>query len=55
VSQTGSAYVRGKKVKPDALLSITDFTIVDDFITNGKKTIKNNAISADGVQYSFEV
>ena len=55
IEQTGSAYARGKKVKPDALLSISDFTITDAGIKNGKRTIKNNEIAVGGSTYAFEV
>lgn len=55
VQQTGSAYARGKKVKPDAILSITDFTIEDAAIQNGKKITKNNEISTEGSKFAFEL
>ena len=55
IEQTGSAYAKGKKVKPDALISVSDFTVADDRISSGKRTIKNNAIEMDGQKYSFEM
>jgi len=45
----------GKKVKPDALISIDDFTITSAGVAKGKKTIKNNKIDIGGTSYSFEV
>lgn len=55
IEQTGSAYAMGKKVKPDALISINDFTITSAGVAKGKKTIKNNEIDINGTSYSFEV
>lgn len=55
IEQTGSAYAMGKKVKPDALISVNDFTITSAGVAKGKKTIKNNEIDIDGTSYSFEV
>lgn len=55
IEQTGSAYAMGKKVKPDALISISDFTVTSAGVAKGKKTIKNNEINIDGTSYSFEV
>lgn len=55
VEQTGSAYAMGKKVKPDALISVSDFTITSAGVAKGKKTIKNNEIDIGGTSYSFEV
>ena len=55
IEQTGSAYAMGKKVKPDALISVDDFTITSAGVSKGKKTIKNNEIDIGGASYSFEV
>lgn len=55
IEQTGSAYVKGKKVKPDALLSISDFTVKDASIKSGKKTVRNNEIDIGGNSFHFEV
>ena len=55
IEQTGSAYAMGKKVKPDALISVNDFTITSAGVAKGKKTIKNNEINIGDTSYSFEV
>lgn len=55
IEQTGSAYAKGKKVKPDALLSISDFTVKDASIKSGKKTVRNNEIDIGGNSFRFEV
>ena len=56
IEQTGSAYVKGKKVKPDALLSLESFTIQDAAIDRGKKKpMKNNVIEVGGDVFNFEI
>lgn len=57
ISQTGSKRMAGKKVKPDALISVDNFTITDASYLNAKKTrkIKNNKIAMGENSYSFDL
>lgn len=55
IEQTGSAYSMGKKVKPDALLSLTNFTILNTGVEKGKKVIKNSEILSNNTSYCFEI